>query len=383
MPWNDIRGQETQKSLLQRAAIEGRVSHAYLFIGLPGIGKESVALEFAKLLNCSNPITGGQEINACGVCPSCKKMDSLRHPNLDMVFALPAGSGTDTDKSDPYARLNDAQIKEINSQIEEKSQDPYHKIEITKASQIKIASVRYIKKKLSLSATQQGRRCVLVFDCEKMTGEAANAFLKTLEEPNDNVTIILISSRPELLLQTILSRCQVVHFEPLSEEIIQDYLIETHHLLDSEARIISKFAQGSITSAIKFLDDDMRRLREESIDMMRTAIKKNYRVELMKMIDSAAKSYDKTKLHIMLSMMTLWINDVISLVKLENSSNLTNFDQAEVIVKFANAFQNKDLANIIDQIENTRKKLNFNVQPQNALLSLFLRIRQNLLGITT
>jgi DNA polymerase III subunit delta' len=383
MPWKQIKGQENAKSLLQRATIEGRVSHAYLFLGIPGIGKEAMAIEFAKLLNCSAPIEEGRQINACGTCPSCKKIDKLQHPNMDLVFALPAGTGTDPNKSDPYAKLSDAQIKEINATVAEKAGNQYQSIEIPRASQIKIASIRYIKKKLSLSATQRGRRCVLVFDCEKMTGEAANAFLKTLEEPNDNVTIILISSRPELLLQTILSRCQVVHFEPLSDEIIQEYLIENHHLLASESRIISKFAQGSISSAVDFLDDDMRQLREESIAMMRTSIKKNYRVELMAKIDSAAKTHDKNKLHIMLSMMAMWINDVISLVKLENDSELNNFDQAEVIAKFATAFHDKELAQIIDIIENTRKKLNFNVQPQNALLSLFLRIRQILLGITT
>lgn len=118
MSWNSIIGQERVKSLLKRILQSKQIAHAYLFYGPEGIGKDAIAIEFAKILNCS---AAGEE--ACEVCSSCQKMKTLQHPNLKMIFALPVGKGERTGDN-PFEVLTENQIVEVREQIQRKAADP-------------------------------------------------------------------------------------------------------------------------------------------------------------------------------------------------------------------------------------------------------------------
>ena len=107
MSWSSIVGQERVKTLLKRSLESGQVAHAYLFYGPEGVGKDALAIEFAKTLNCR---AGGQE--ACGVCPQCQRMESFQHPNIRFVFALPVGKN-EKNGDDPINVLTEAQVGEV------------------------------------------------------------------------------------------------------------------------------------------------------------------------------------------------------------------------------------------------------------------------------
>ena len=127
MSWSAIVGQERVKALLQRTLQNGQIAHAYLFYGPEGIGKDALAIEYAKSLLCTG---GGSE--ACGVCSNCQRMNSFQHPNVKLVFALPVGKN-EKNGDDPIDVLTEEQVAEVREQIIMKANDPYHRIEMTKA----------------------------------------------------------------------------------------------------------------------------------------------------------------------------------------------------------------------------------------------------------
>lgn len=381
MSWTQLLHHERTKKILQRAILENKVASAYLFWGLEGIGKEALAIEFAKTLNCLSPIVSDGSISACDTCKSCKQIASLSHPNLQLVFSLPTGKGTEAKVETSISKLSDEQLSEVNQQLKIKAKDPYHKISIANANQIKIASIREVKKNLTMSSSSKGRRVVIVINAEEMTNEASNAFLKTLEEPHENITIILTTSKKEMLMQTILSRCQQIHCEPIPDDLVARYVHLNYGKDTAESRLIADFAQGSISRAVDFLETDMQAMRSDIIDTMRSALKKNYRIELNNYIEKILAAKDKNKAESSLKLLQIWMRDLYIYIKTQNSSGLVNQDQLERIIKFAELFPNADVDKILTEIEESIIKIRRNVNLQLILLSLFLNIRKILLRV--
>jgi DNA polymerase-3 subunit delta' len=382
MAWNRIVAHERVKKILQRAIIDNRIPHAYCFIGTEGIGKDATALEFAKTVNCLNPKINGNQIDACGECRSCQQAENFIHPNIQYIFSLPAGK-TDSKDDAPINKLSDEQLNEIKEQLAAKAHNPYHQIAITNATQIRIASVRELKRNLSLSASTGGRRCVIVSRAEELTTEAANAFLKTLEEPHDNITLILTTSSPEKILQTILSRCQQIKFSPVAEEGIISYLIDNKGLEQHHARTVAAFARGSISGAIDYLGEDVLSLRDEAVDLLRTSLKKKvFRAELIEKIENTLKSKDKKKLGKLLAMLSYWLKDAYLLSFNGNKDGIVNIDQLEVIQKFNQNFDARAIPEITANIDKSINLISRNVNQSLILISLFLEIRQNFIANT-
>lgn len=376
MTWKKIIGQNRAKKILQRAILENRIAHAYCLWGNEGIGKEALALEFARTVNCENPFIGEHEIEACGVCHSCRQSEKLQHPNIGLIFSLPAGTGSSSKNDSAFDKLSDEQYQTVMEQIELKAADQYYKISIPNATQIKIASIRDIKKNLFMTSSGRGRRCIIIFNAEEMSTESANAFLKSLEEPNENTTILLTSSRHEAILPTILSRCQQIRCEPLSDDDICSALVEKYKLESGRAKLISALAQGSFSRAVEFLDSDMAELREDVVNILRTSLKKsNYRIELFKQIEELTKNKDKNFHDSFLNLMIIWMRDVYSLSHGESDS-MINIDQKETIEKFAVNFGKKDIESAVTTIEKSILLIKRNVQMQLIYLSMFMKLRK-------
>jgi DNA polymerase III subunit delta' len=384
MTWNNIYGQHRVKEILQRLIIENRIPHAICMYGSEGIGKEALALEFARTINCLEPVEEGGHISSCGKCRSCKKLDKLSHDNLLLIFPLPTPLNAGSSKSESVlSKLSDPQIKSVQDQVALKAKDHYHKIAVENANMIKISSIREVKRSLTLSSAATGRRCVLVFEAEKMNSEAANAFLKTLEEPHDKITIFLITSRPEMILPTILSRCQKIRCEPLSDEIITQILIEKHGIDEQEAKLISVFAQGSVSRAESFLDESMKELRQKVIGILRTALRKRiYRIDLLKELDEFIKSKDKRKNETFLNLMIIWLRDALVIAQTGYTDSIINTDQKDTIKKFAQNFSESDIPLAIEKIEKAITQIYRNVQIQLIFINLFLELRKIFLGKT-
>ena len=370
-----IIGHQRVKKILYHAIVENKVASAYLFSGIEGIGKDGLAFEFAQTLNCSNPVIKTNSIEPCHQCRNCKQFDKLAHANLDYLFSIPSG-GADSKSDNPLEKLTKSQVEDIKKQIEAKAKNPYHKITIEKANQIRIVQVRQIKNKLSRSGNAStGRRVVIVSHADEMTTEAANAFLKTLEEPPENITIILTTSRPDSILQTIHSRTQEIYCSPLPDDLIVEKLLQDVDCSQAEARIAAALGQGSYTTALESLTEENMELRNYPIQLLRISFKKNYyRTELLKEIDSISK-YDKKEVIQLLSLMLFWLRDVSILTQSGNENNVINLDQLDIIKKFSAAYGKNDISCGIKIIEEAIGLVPRNVNVRLILISMFIKLR--------
>lgn len=381
MAWNRIIGQDRIKNILQKAIIDQRISHAYCFWGIEGCGKDALALEFAKASNCKNPIVTDNSYSACGECNSCKLADSMQNPNILMLFSLPAPKGSSSKDETALGKMTDEQISEIQEQINLKCENPYHKISMPGANQIKIGSIRDLKKNLMMTSIQHGRRFIIISRADEMTVEAANAFLKTLEEPHSDTTIIMTTAKHEMILPTIMSRSQQVHCQPIADEDIITALEKFHNIPADEGKLISAFAQGSYTQALEYLDADMTEFRKQVIEIFRNSLKKTvYRKDLISAMEEFVKKKDKKVLEKIFTLLMIWLRDAMIIMKTDNENNIINIDQIDVIRRFAKNFSHCDIKQAIDIIESSILKIKRNVQAELIFLSMFLGLRKVFLG---
>ena len=186
MSFEFILGQDRPKQVLKKVLRNGHVPNAYLFYGPESIGKKFTAIEVAKALNCE--ISGPED--GCDQCPACQKIDRRTHPDFFLL---------EPEKSSPTAR----------------------------ESILKIDAIRELQKKLVYLPYEGQTKVVIIDNAECMNPQAANSFLKTLEEPQSQTLIILIASNPYQLLPTIVSRCQGIRFYPLPAEAVRKII--AHH----------------------------------------------------------------------------------------------------------------------------------------------------------
>ncbi len=378
MSWESIVGLEREKKLLQRAIINNRVHNSYLFIGNNGIGKRALAFEFAKVLNCTNPIVTVDEYIACDKCSSCKQIELLKHPNLHLVFSYPTGKSSENKSDNPLSKLTDQQVEDIQNQLAQFASNPYHTITLQSANYIKIEQIREVKRIISMNATNIGKNVVIIMNAEEMTNEAANAFLKTLEEPSENSVIILTTSRKESLLQTILSRTQQLFVNQLNNDEIAEGLVKKFNIEEGKAKLIANLSNGSFAEAIDYSSNDFTDLRIAFVDLFRTVLKKrNYRIEMLSKIEEITKNYDQKKIINGLSLFEIWIRDAFVYSKLQQKLKIINKDQLEVIEKFVVNFNNFNYLSAFEKIDKSIFLIRKSVNIQLILVNLFLGIRQN------
>lgn len=380
MSWSSIIGQYRVKNILQRAIAEGRIAHAYCFWGPEGIGKDALALEFAKTLNCEQPLIRDGMAEACDTCKSCVQAAVIQHPNIQLVFSLPAAKSDDGKSGSPILKLSDDQIRLIQEQLKLKAEDPYHNITIPNATQIRIAAVRDVKKNISMSATQRGRRFVIISEADAMNQEAANAFLKTLEEPNANVTIILTTSRRDQLLATITSRCQQIRCDSLADTDVALALTERLAIPPEEAALIARLADGSYSKACELLNDDLTELRTEVVNLLRSMLKqRGYILQLSHRIETITGDKNRNRIEKMLILLLLWIRDAYALSVSQNNEVIINIDQLADLQNFVRNFSHAPLDRAAASIERSIELVRRNVDIGLLLTTLALELRSLML----
>jgi len=216
MSFQEIYGHAIQTGMLQKAIASRRLGQAYLFSGIDGIGKKAVALAFASALNCEAPAATG---DACGKCASCLKVSRGNHPDIHIV-------------------ASDTQF-------------------------IRIDAIRHIEQQMTFKPLEGKKRVFIVEDADKMNEQAANALLKTLEEPAANNLIILLTARPQSLPLTILSRCQQVRFQPIPAADVARWLVEKGDKDPDTAGLLAGLSGGSIRQALELDEEDMINFRAE------------------------------------------------------------------------------------------------------------------------
>lgn len=377
MSWNDVIGQENVKLYFQNVLLQNKIASAYCFFGIEGVGKFATALEIIKANSCIQPKFIGGMLEGCNNCINCKDILNLKFPNVEYVFSLPSGKSSDKDEEGSIATLSDLTIEEINSKLKEKLENPYVRFSIRGASQIRINQIRELRKNLALSNAISGRKFVVIFNAEEMRVEAQNAFLKTLEEPRNDVTFFLLTSRREGLLPTILSRCQSIFFPPLTDDDIVSELKKRYPKTETELRMIARFANGSLTSAFELLETNIKDVRDGLVDLLRIALKKDLPgKQLVEKINELTNDLDKKSGQIYLGLLGNWIRDAILLTKNADTNLIINIDDVETLKRFTEKFGTKPLAEVVQLIEKSIYMINSNVQINTVFLNLFLEIRE-------
>ena len=279
MRFDEIIGNEKTKEELKRSLEEDKVSHSYMFVGIEGIGKQLIAKAFAQMILCTNETEKG-----CDKCKSCIEFQSQNHP--DFLYIEPDGNS------------------------------------------IKIEQIRYLQRKIQEKPIISNKKVYIINDADKMTQEAQNCLLKTLEEPPEYSTIILIGSNENAFLNTIKSRCMKLTFQPIASEEIKQYMEKTYGMNNINENMLEAF-QGSIGKAIALKD---KREEYENIEKMIEKLDKTDMTELIELGSAIYQSKEE-------------INDILEYMNI-------------VLLKMTK--ENVKYANCIDIVENTKKRLHQN-----------------------
>jgi DNA polymerase-3 subunit delta' len=248
-PWQ-IFGHDSAVNLLKTHVTSDKLRHAYLLVGPEGVGRRTLALRFAQALNCENPPGPGE---FCSECRTCRQIDSMTHPDLDLLVP------------------------------EEGHKD------------ILIDQVRELQHHLALAPYAAPYRIALLLDFQQATTQAMNALLKTLEEPADKVVLLLTADALENLLPTIVSRCEVIRLRPASLKEAQIYLQSEHGISSDKASLFAHLTSGRIGAAITMAEDpDALSARETHLrDFLSLLPAPRY--ERFKLANALSKPHDKAR----------------------------------------------------------------------------------------
>ena len=270
MQFSTILGQEHIKNHLTRSATLGRIPHAQLFVGPEGSGTLAMAIAYAQYILCNNQ--NGENANGNESCNL--KFEKISHPDLHFVY--PTVSTEDV-KTKPKS------IDFIADWRQFITQNPYGGLfdwysilgVQNKQGEIRVDDAQEILKSLSLKSYEGGYKIMIVWMADKMNTAASNKLLKLLEEPPEKTVFILISENEEDIIQTIRSRCQVLHFNGLSESILTEALIFRENIEPKLATKIAHQAQGNYNKALQLIHEDTDEFPFEKwfVDWVRAAFK--------------------------------------------------------------------------------------------------------------
>lgn len=319
--FSEIIGQDRAVRVLQNDISTGNLAGAYLFVGPPGVGKKMAAVSFAKTLNCRR----GKR-NSCNKCPSCRKIEKMSHPNLRMLS--PQGES------------------------------------------FRINQIRQLKSEIGYSLSEGKKRIWVMDEAEKLTLEAANSLLKILEEPPSSDIIILITHVSRLLPPTIISRCRVVHFLPLTSQHIQKLLKKLDDVPSHIISLVSELAQGSVSEALKLISEE--NIFEEREKIFELICEGEKALQEVFEISERWSHYQSSHLESMLNIFLFFLRDLL-LLKSNISIPLLNQDKTEKLQDLKENYSFSQLYRGTEAVENTKFYLNANLSTQLVLEEMWLR----------
>lgn len=316
MPFSEVIGQDRALAVLRRSISMGRVAHAYLFSGIEGCGKRKSAVAFIQAVFC------GKE-EACGVCPSCKKVASGQHPDLHIL--------------EPDGAF------------------------------IKIDQIRELQKELSYRPFEAPKKACIIDGADKLNLSSGNALLKTLEEPPGDALMILIAPERSAVLQTILSRCQALSFQPLSAELIEGRLVRDQFPPET-ARVAATLCGGSLGKGMEIATDGVLEGRGSFLTRI---IELN--LQEVAPLFAAAEEFaaDKDRLPGFLELLLSFLRDV--LIYRSTPGALANADLEQLIAREAARCPDARIMELIEQLIAMRRMLARNVNARLALEVFFMR----------
>ncbi len=361
MYFKEIVGHSELKGALTRMVKDDHVSHALMFAGKEGSGNLALAIAFASFLLCKN--RGAEE--RCGVCPDCKQLDQLGHP--DLHFSFPFVKKESVKTSDSFQRDFKNQLR-LNPYISLKDWE----IEMAgenKQSIITVDESSEIVKKLSLKSFAGGYKIMIIWRPEKLNQAAENKLLKTLEEPNPRTVIILVPTQAEELLPTIISRVQMVKCRPLTNAEIQEGLIK-QNTTPEVAAMAARMAEGDYNLAMKTAKDPEAENAYFALfrDWMRTCVAphKNDVVEVTEKISALSRDQQGYFLDYCLN----FLHEAVMFAYLGKDKARYTGAAAEFAEKFAPYMADKDLGAFHDTLSKGHRLVERNVNPRLLYMKL-------------
>ncbi|MFI5359049.1 MAG: DNA polymerase III subunit delta' [Halanaerobiales bacterium] len=326
MSFTKLTGQETAVRLLKDDLDSGRIHHAYLFTGIKGVGKRTLALDFARALFCQR-----QDGEACGTCLSCRKIEHSNHPDLSII-------------------------------------------NITEGDSIKIEQIRELQRGLAFRPYEGKWKLYIIEDADRMTPEAANSLLKTLEEPPHYGVIILLAREAETLLPTIVSRCHLIQLNPLSVENIEKILLEAGYEDSEKIKLAAALAGGSPGEAKRLIEDEDFFTEREKLYEFLYNLPELTEVDVFQFVDELLTLLRNKEAFPFFNLILNWYRDII-LYRMDSHADLVNSDYIALYSKISEKYSVEELISIIELVNNIKRYIDSNVKEDLALQVMFLKIR--------
>ncbi len=319
MNWNMI-GHEWAVRLLSSHVANGRLRHAYLFTGPTGVGRRTLALHLAQAINCPTPIAPGEP---CGTCSTCKHLESMQHTDLDILQAEQEGGI------------------------------------------LKVDQVRSLQHSLSLAPYQSRYRTALLLRFEEANPSAANALLKTLEEPPPQVILMLTASDQESLLPTIVSRCETIRLRPLPLEMVKAGLEEHWSVPTDQAELLAHLSGGRLGYAVRlFQNQEQLEQRTSWLEDLERVLPAS-RVERFALAEAITKEKERENFRPLLHVWLSYWRDVL-LSSAHASAPLANIDHTVQIEKLASRLDLSAARLAVQTVEKTLERLDKNANMRLA-----------------
>jgi DNA polymerase-3 subunit delta' len=331
MPFSDVIGHERAKALLQAAMARDRLAHAYLLYGTERIGKRLLAIRLAQALLCE-AISVSSEKDGCSQCRGCRQIEAQTHP--DFMFISP-----DPELANP---------------------------------QIKIEQIREIEQQLIYRPLIGDRKICLIDDADRLTIGAANALLKTLEEPPDHSLFLLITSRVSALPATIRSRCQTVRVTPPARTQIEAAVILRRNLPPADARFLAILSEGQLGRALEW-DVEEEKIRRQELASLLTPSRLGSASAVLTTAETLAKSDRAPEA---LEWLQCWLRDM--LVRAVNGTSDDMLDSEHLSAP--STVDVDTVLDILEEIETLERHGHRHLNLQMALENILLRVRS--LGLT-
>ena len=363
MQFKDIVGQDAIKQRLVNSVKENRVSHAQLFLGPEGSGSLALAVAYAQFLSCENK----QPDDSCGECNSCRKYQKLMHPDLHFSYPFFAKHKDDTAltfieqwrdafTANPYLSLDtwrgylDAENKQAN---------------------INIAECHQIIKKLSFKPFESVYKILILWLPEYLDKEG-NALLKIIEEPQPNTLFILVAQNQDQILNTILSRTQLIKIPCLTYEEIKQYLLTEHNQTEDAAAEIAYLSNGNLTEALTMLQQDNKGYHNLFVQWLRLCFS-NKGLEVLTFVDQFAKMGRENQKN--------FLRYGISFIReccllMAGAGNLVHLPakELETAQKMTNVLSIEKAQYISDELEKAHYHVERNANPKILFLDVSLQI---------
>jgi DNA polymerase III subunit delta' len=338
----DLLGHDWAVRPLVNSLKTDRVAHAYLFTGPHGIGKTTLARTLAQSLECL-----GTD-RPCGECAACKKIERDRHPDVRIIEGVPIGHKFDEKSPPPPPRVNDWERRIL-----------------------KIDQIRAIEHDVSRAPFEGLWKVIIMRRFEEANEEAANAFLKTLEEPPKHTRLILTARDASLLLPTITSRCQVFALRPLAPAQIETALVNRWHVDASSARLLAQISGGRIGWAVRASGDPkLLDTRNAHLNTL-VAVLGEGRAERIQRAEGLAKHSDN--LPEMLELWLGWWRDVLLIhAQHGDRARITNLDRETILSEQAARFSLAQAQSALKTVRATARYLTQNVNARLALEVMLL-----------